>query len=831
MMNKASHSPHVATAETAAEARTLHSAFEKQAGLRPQETALIWDNGAITFGQLNEEANELAAVLKRMGVRPNMLVGLMTERTKELVVGILAVWKAGGAYVPIELDYPAERVRYMLKDAGAPIVLTQRHLLNRLEEYAGITVCMDAEVENGAELDAKIAGSDNGENGRLQDDEPSQRLAYLIYTSGSTGKPKGVMIRHDHALSFMEGMAEHVGFEPGKTIAALASAAFDVSIHDLVMPLLYGMKVVLASGIQRRDPQGLNLLMARHGVQMIVTTPLRLQLLLGEADRSGMAGLTDIMVGGEPFPPTLWDQLKDFPNLRVFNVYGPTETTVWSTVQRVTDGNPGIGKPLAGVKTYVLNEEGGLASPGDSGELYIGGNRLGVGYWGNSELTDKAFVRSPFVPGERIYKTGDLVRLLPDGNLQFLGRKDFQVKIRGHRVELEEVQAVLSSFDGMKEAAVLLKERTSGNEQLCAYYTAQEVFPAVDLRAFMANRLPEYMVPYRYIRLDVMPLTTNGKIDRPALALIDTDAGDDGHEQCADMEDHSADLETEHEKAVASLWQEVLDTGGFRASDSFFEVGGNSILLVTLYGKIEMAYPGRVTVADLFSNATVRGMAALLDAPEAEEGDLRDLSRMKGIVLPSKEEDAALEKTRFAAGCLDLTLDGTVAGQLERAAARWDVGTPDILLSAYLYVLSDLGMTDELSILVKGSERDRMTPVELSMTQFMDGDELVREVRRQRNSSLYYSLDTLATAARFRAPGRGVIPWFSLVDSSAADGFISHIGLALEFQADGNDIVLICQYDTSHLGEEEMAEWLDVFRQSLAILLEQLGEGGGGVDE
>jgi len=797
---------------------TLDGRFETQVRQYADETALLCGQESFTYLELNERANLLASRLRKNGVHTGVLVGLMLERTLDLVVGIIGIWKAGGAYVPIDLEYPSSRIDYMLEDTGAPVMLTQQHLLHRMSSYTGSFICIDVEDEQGTTVDTTAFS-------HLEEISSPGDLAYIIYTSGSTGKPKGVVIEHESAIRFIEGMVEEVECVPGKTIVALASVAFDVSIHDLIMPLLYGMKVVLATQAERRDPELLDRLIVKHDVQMMVSTPMRLQMLLsGREKRSCMRHLTDLMIGGEPFIPALWDRLKPYDQLRVYNVYGPTETTVWSTVQRIVDDHPGIGKALKGVRTYILDKRGNLQPPGVTGELCIAGTRLAQGYWGKSELTTKQFVMDPFFPGERMYKTGDLARFLEDGGIEFLGRRDFQVKIRGYRVELEEIQLMLSRHEQIFESVALLQEDQRGEKWLCAYYAAEYELLSTDLRSFMASRLPEYMVPQRFVWLASMPLNANGKIDRNALPRLSDDVVLTDNPKSTLAFKH---LESETQREVACLWQEVLHREDWRADDNFFDIGGNSILLVALHHRLEERYPDRLTVADLFENATLRGMAGILDTPVGEEGEMGELTMMKGMKFMTKVGDVEAS-TGSIFDINELKLEESINRKLTRIAEMLDLEFVDILLTVYLYVLSDIAMTDEVAVFVKGGGGDRNVPVTLNMSHYMDFDEMISEVKRQRKGSAYYSFSSLATAAGFRAPDNGIIPWFSATDMGSVKEYMSMIGLALQLTTTESELTVSCIYDTASWDKSGIDGLLSLYRESLEIMMNDLGEGREG---
>nr|WP_235918056.1 non-ribosomal peptide synthetase [Paenibacillus lutrae] len=563
--------------------------FERQSVVNPGLNALRFGEHTLTYAQLNAQAELLAAALRKRGVRKGSVVGLLVGRSPELLVSILAIWKAGGAYLPLDPAYPKERLLFMLEDSGASILVTDSQRKSLLD-FTGEIVLADMPHEPESDW--------TGISLSLQD------LAYVIYTSGSTGRPKGVLLGHHSLSNFVAGVRSKIEFGADKPVLCVTTSSFDIFILEAIVPLTAGAEVVLAGDAEQLDMQRLAGLIVKEQVRMVQMTPSRLQLLLQHGSRDWLPGVTEIMVGGEEFPPKLLSLLQDQTTSKIYNMYGPTETTIWSGVKELTAARVTIGGPIANTGFYVLDEHLQPLPVGIIGELGIAGYGLAQGYMNLPDITEQKFVDAPFQDGSRMYLTGDLVKQLPDGDLIYLGRKDNQVKLRGHRIELSEIEQVLTDFTGISEAAAVIREEASGRTMICAYYIGEGEFSGSKLRAYIETKVPDYMIPSFFIKLDEFPLTPNQKIDKKALPapLLHASLDDERYEAPANS----------IEETLVRLWQEVLEVPKVGIHDNFFDLGGDSLMSVMLIAKIKDYYP-EVELQDMFKYTSISKMAKYLD--------------------------------------------------------------------------------------------------------------------------------------------------------------------------------------------------------------------------
>ena len=572
----------------------LHEVVRIQARRRPGACAIVFEGAAFSYGWLDARADQLAARLIARGVQLGDVVGLYMHRSPEMVAAMLAILKAGGAYLPLDPNFPQGRLDLILADAGPTTVLTEA----ALEGGLGLGETPWLRCEDVPSLQAVglhnpvVAAAD---------------LAYVLYTSGSTGRPKGVEISHGAVMNLLAAFLLRPGFNAQDVMLAATTTAFDISVLELFLPLVVGGRIVLASSKISKDPQALAALIDGSGCTFAQGTPSKWRYLV-EAGWTGHAGLT-LICGGEALTRDLADRLLACGDA-LWNVYGPTETTVWSTMAQVRSGPDPvpIGWAIEETTLHVLGDAGTDVPDGEVGELYIGGSGLARGYRGRPDLTLDRFVNRD---GERLYRTGDLVRRGPDGALHCVGRTDHQVKIRGFRIELGDVEAALSQCPELGWVAAAAWTDGDGEKTLVAYVTLHhgvQPDPAA-LRRALAAHLPDYMIPSRFVRLDALPMTPNGKIDRnalpaplPALCL--------GY----DASDAPAG---ETQVRLAEIWCGVLGLASVSASDNFFDLGGYSLLTLTLLRRIEAAFGRTLSIADLFGCADLRTMAARLEGATA----------------------------------------------------------------------------------------------------------------------------------------------------------------------------------------------------------------------
>ncbi len=615
-----------ATAEPFPSDVCVHELFAQQAEHTPDAVAVIFEATQLNYRELNERANKLAHRLRTLGVGPEQVVAVMLERSTEMIVGLLAILKAGAAYMPLDPEYPQERLAFMLEDAGARVALTQESLVQRLPEQSAYVVRLDADwdtiEQHSAANPERTATPDNA--------------AYIIYTSGSTGRPKAVVMPHRGAVNLIDVQIQSSGHEGHLRTLQFASLSFDVSFQEIFPTLCAGGSLVLLREDTRRDAGELLRVITEQHVERLFLPFVALQHLAEEADRRQRvpSSLRQVITAGE--------QLKITPHVaRLFqrldgctldNHYGPTETHL-ATMLRL-DGNAGswtrlppIGKPIANAQVYVLDDALQPVPIGVTGELYIGGAQLARGYLNRPEQTAERFIPHPFAheSGERLYRTGDLARYSAGGVLEYAGRRDLQVKVRGFRVEVGEIEAALKQHGSVKQAVVTVREDEAGRKRLVAYVVAAQTSapPATaELRRHLKHKLPEYMVPSLFVRLDALPLTNSGKVDRRALP-------DPVHD---DRDDEYVAPRTAVEEMLAAIWSEVLDGVKVGVNDNFFDLGGHSLVATQVMSRVREAFGIEIALRSLFEQPTVGELA------ETIEAGLR-----AGAAVPSRVERAPRE--------------------------------------------------------------------------------------------------------------------------------------------------------------------------------------------
>ncbi len=586
----------------------LHQLFEAQVKKTPHASALIFDGKILTYDEFNRRANQVAHYLKRIGVTPETLVGIFMERSPEMVIAMYGILKAGGAYVPLDPDYPTERLAFMMSDAGVPVLLTQNDLLVSLPAHNSHVICLDtADINQESEADFESGVT------------PSN-LAYVIYTSGSTGNPKGVMIEHRGICNQLQWMQVQYPMSTKDAVLLKTPFSFDLSLYEFFSPLIAGAGLVIAAPGGQKDGAYLIELIQREKISTLFMVPSQLQMLLEDEKFSQCDSLQHIFCSGEPLPFAL--QQRFFAcmpqHLGLHNLYGPTEASVectyWDCERETKRSFVPIGRPITNYQIYIVDEQFDPVPTGTAGELLIGGIGLARGYLNRPELTGERFqvsgVSFPdtphLTPGTRIYRTGDLARVHPDGVIECLGRIDFQVKIRGHRIELGEIETVLSQHDLVRECVVVAREDIPGGKRLVAYYVSKAGAPKnEELRSHLSQKLPDYMIPSLLLRLDALPLSPNGKIDRkqlpsPEEVLVDRDS--------------IVIADNKIEAKLVEIWEAALHLHPISVTDNFFELGGHSLLAVRIFAEIEIHFGKRLPLVTLFQSPTIRQLAIFLQA-------------------------------------------------------------------------------------------------------------------------------------------------------------------------------------------------------------------------
>ena len=577
--------------------------FEAQVERTPTAKAVTFDNQSLTYAELNARANQLARHLKKIGIGPEVLVGIYVERSLEMLVGLLGILKAGSAYVPLDPTYPKDRLQFIVHDAQIKFLLTQESLASDAPGAGMNLVCLDKDWP-------KISREPQT---NLTPQAHPHNLAYVLYTSGSTGKPKGVQIEHRNVVNFLCTMQERPGINQGDVLLAVTTLSFDIAGLELYLPLTVGAQLVIASRRVAMDGSLLGATIANSGATVVQATPATWRLLL-DAGWQGRPHLK-ILCGGEALSRELADQLLS-RCASLWNMYGPTETTIWSSVYKVRSSGGAlvpIGRPIGNTQMYLLDKQNVPVPVGAVGELYIGGDGVARGYFNRPELTKERFVPDPFSQesGARLYKTGDLARFLPDGNIEFLGRVDDQVKIRGYRIELGEIEAVLRSHPDIHQVVAAARDSVTGDKRLVAYVVpAFGSLPQFDrLRSYLHDQLPDYMLPSAFVVLDKLPLTPNGKVDRRALP--------EPQELQHDVNTFVAPR-TPLEEQFVQIWERLLDVRPVGVTDNFFHIGGHSLLAIRMLDEVERTIGKKISLATLFSGATIEYLAQIAEGKKEE---------------------------------------------------------------------------------------------------------------------------------------------------------------------------------------------------------------------
>lgn len=596
----------------------IHQLFEQQAQNKPENIAVVFEGEKLTYSQLNIKANQLAHYLKGLGVGADVLVGLYVERSVDIIVGILGILKAGAAYLPLDPKLPAENLDFRLQDAQTPILLTQQSLVEKLPQTTAKIICLDTNWETIAQ--------ENQED--LQIIVQPDNLVYAIFTSGSTGKPKAVAIEHQQLINYLHGILERLNLPTSASFATVSTFAADLGNTVVFTALCTGGCLHILSQERASDAQAIANYFQQYPIDCLKIVPSHLNALLTASSTPSILPHQCLILGGEA---STWDLIQTIkklaPNCQIFNHYGPTETTVGVLTYPIELPHPQaktvpLGKPLPNTQVFILDEQLQPVPIGVSGELYIGGACLSRGYINRPELTQKKFIQNPFVNlqlpagkiSQRIYKTGDLVRYLPDGNLEFLGRVDNQIKIRGFRIELGEIETTLKENIDVQSAVVILEK----NQYLAAYIVLdsesnrnqnQQSEITNKLRDFCLQKLPDYMVPSAFVLLKALPLTPNGKVDIQALLALEKNRSEVNQIYVA--------ARTPVEKQLAEIWQQLLKIEQVSIHDNFFDLGGHSLLITQLLAKVRKFFQIQLNLRDLFNAPTIADLAQIIENKNA----------------------------------------------------------------------------------------------------------------------------------------------------------------------------------------------------------------------
>lgn len=591
---------------------TVHAWFEAQVEQTPDSIALTFESETVTYAALNRRANQIAHFLRNRGAGPEVQIGLCMDRCIDMVAGLLGILKAGGAYVPLDPGYPPERLAFMIRDSQTQFLLTRQPVLDLLPASGAHIVCVDRDWDAIASCSTENPAATGGPGS----------LAYVIYTSGSTGAPKGALLEHRGLCNLVAAQTRCFGVDKNSRVLQFASLSFDASVSEIFMTLCTGATLCLARQATMASADDLLLVLRDERITTVTLPPSVLKVL----DPSQLAGLRTIIAAGETCPASVVEKWS--PGREFFNAYGPTETTVCASVAQcngASTGDPPIGRPIANTRMYILDDSMRIVPPGIAGELYIGGIGVARGYWNRDELTRQRFVPNPFSdqPGDRLYRTGDRARYRANGDIEFLGRLDHQVKIRGYRIELGEIESCIGEHPEVADSVVVAREDVPDDHRLVAYIVTKSNGSSYngELKAFLRQYLPEYMVPTAVVTLDELPLTPNGKVDRNALPQPTRSARDVSGSAQAPRD--SLELELER------IWEHVLDVRPVGVTDNFFDLGGHSLSAVQIMDEIERKFGQRLAPAKLFEAPTIERLAGIMRS---------DSSVADFIVVPIRPE-------------------------------------------------------------------------------------------------------------------------------------------------------------------------------------------------
>lgn len=789
------------------EDKTIHEMFEDQVKRTPGNKAVLCGDEALTYEELNYKANQLAYILRKKGIGTNCVIGLMVYRSMEMLISILAVLKAGGAYVPIDPNYPDERKNYILKDCDVEILLTQSFISN-VEGFSGEIIYVDdSDIYEGDGKDLKsFAGPKD--------------TAYIIYTSGSTGMPKGVIIEHSALINRLNWMQKMYPIDSKDAVLQKTPYTFDVSVWELLWGLLVGARVCFLEPDGEKDPGKITNAIVKYNISTTHFVPVMLNAylhyiaILGNVDM--LKCLKQVFASGEALTSqhvVMFNRLLyRNNNTRLYNLYGPTEAAIDVSYFDCTDSFETlevvpIGKPIDNIKLYILDSNNRLAPIGIAGELCISGVGLSRGYINNPEITADKFINNPIDDGKRLYRTGDLARWLADGNIEFLGRLDHQLKIRGFRIETDEVSSVLNRYEEIQQSVVIGRESSSGSNYLCAYIVSSRELPVQELKEYLSVHLPDYMIPSNFVRVDKIPLTSSGKVDRRRLPKP---------EDILLSRVNIVHPRNEIEIELADIWATVLNIGKDKIGidDSFFNLGGDSILLIQVHILIEAKYPGKVSVADLFGQPTIKRLAVYID--EVSQKKQTEKIDLQSVLLPSSffEVNGYTSETS-----INFQLDGMLFKQIVQAAQNCGIELNDLLISAFIYLFYQLTDQEEITVQTLFGKQDEFVPICLNLGQFDNIFSLAKGVELKRlNRKNIYSLKNI-NDSNFKREKDKVIPVICLRNLlTTEDDLLDIFDIIVAFSKQENSIDVFFQFDYRRLNKKSITNFIRGYIRLLEVL-------------
>lgn len=691
--------------------KTIHELFEERARDIPNHAALVFQDTVLTYKELSNKVNMLAGKLREKGVKRGDVTAILVDRSIEMVIGIISILRAGGAYLPIDPNYPCERIEYILKDSNASVLLSHNNYASNISVPINIINLDDRDLYSGKSITI--------DNINMPND-----IAYIIYTSGSTGQPKGVMIEHANVINTLCGLQDLYPLYEGDSYLLKTSYTFDVSVTELFGWFVGKGKLVILEKGGEKYPKNILDAIDKYNITHINFVPSMLGAFVSSIrseDVKVLDKIRYIFAAGEVISSNIVNKFYNLTGkVRLENLYGPTEATIYAayySIMREEEGaNIPIGKPIQNNKIYIMDKYNKLQPSGIMGQLCISGSGVARGYLNRPELTNEKFIVNPFVPGERLYKTGDLAKWRDDGNIEFLGRIDHQVKVRGFRIELGEIESLLRDNKSIKDTVVTMKDIQEG-KYLCAYYVSDKSMTVNDLREYMSTKLPEYMIPEYFIPLDKIPLTDSGKIDRKSLP-------EPGEISNAGTEYTEPSNKLEEE--LLAIWRDILNVENIGVNHSFFSMGGNSIRLIMLHEQINKIYPDTILVADLFTYPTVRKLVQYIQGMRVDNKNIH----ISSIRL---SDEYFINNHEHNDNCeLSFSIDGTLFEKIKFVSNSKGIIIKDILLAGYIYLFYEISdqQTIEVQTAVKAEE---VFPLKIDFSEIEDIYTLIQNISSKRD--------------------------------------------------------------------------------------------------
>ncbi|NFF81599.1 amino acid adenylation domain-containing protein [Clostridium botulinum] len=761
--------------------KTFIDLFKKQVNKTPDNIAINFKNTSMSYRKLDIVSDYLADILSKQKLRSNEIIGIMVKRSPLVIISMIAILKAGFAYLPIDITYPLSRIKYMLEDSKCNLVISDCDKVENFEinhidiNLNDIVDCQKVEPINKSQAD---------------------EIAYVIYTSGSTGLPKGVVLTNRNLLSFILSVKKEIEFPRYKKILSLTTSSFDIFLFETFLPLTEGLEVVLGDEDDQRNVNNIKKIMEYQGIDIVQMTPSRLNMITDSVDISEcFKNLKAIVVGGEHFPSYLLNKLRILKNIRIYNLYGPTEATVWCSIKDLThENNITIGKPFDNSKFYILNEHKQLQPIGIKGELYISGECISRGYLNKEDKTRKRFMQDPFNEGKTMYRTGDIGRWQENGEIELIGRCDSQVKLRGYRIELKEIEKCISSIPEIISNVCIIREDENRGRYLVGYYESKEKISISLFRKHLLSLLPDYMIPEVFIHMNKFPMTQNGKIDRGKLPKPKENIR-------PVLNSYYKKVTTETEKKIVEIWQEVLRINEIGVDDNFFELGGNSIILVKMHNKLEKIYTDTVNIVDIFSHPTIASLAKFICSKYETLGGLLDTIPLpqeyfEGIEKNDESNEYLYEFTSEVKK--DLSEIGRNYKDLEK-----------LMLGIYIFLLYKITKKEYLSIYVMvDSNKGIFSKVKININLFNSFQELKNYLSINVLNKNIYSITNIRNNKNNYIKNE-ISTIFSL-DKSVSEQFFNMFDLVFEFSTIC-DMKIKWSFNIKKLNPEKIEELLNLY--------------------